>query len=112
MAPKNFDRPINQATLVLEDRIRNKAQPSPKLVGENLINYAFNEDLSKTMLQVASKDTDDQRGFTQILRGVVHMFRNKTHHHITASFSREDAIRVCGFIDVLLRVVDKSVKVK
>jgi hypothetical protein len=112
MAPANFDRPINQATLVLEDRIRNKAKPTTKLVGESLVNFAFKEDLSTTVLQVASNDSDDQRGFTQILRGLVPAFRNKTHHHIINTFSREEAMRVCGFIDVLLRVVDSSVKVK
>ncbi len=111
MASANFDRPINQATLVLEDRIRKKAQPTQKLFGEKLVGYAFNEDISKTVLRVASNDPDDQRGFTQILRGIVAAFRNKTHHHIL-SFSREEAMRVCGFIDVLLRVVDSSIKVK
>jgi uncharacterized protein (TIGR02391 family) len=109
---RNFDIAINQATLVLEDRIRTKAQPTKKLVGEQLVNFAFNEDLSKTVLQVAGSDADDQRGFTQILRGIVPTFRNKTHHHVVKTFSREDAMRVCGFIDVLLRVVDNSVKVK
>ena len=109
---RNFDIAINQATLVLEDRIRNKAQPTKKLVGEPLVNFAFNEDLSKTVLQVAGNDSDDQRGFTQILRGLVPTFRNKTHHHVIKTFSREDAMRVCGFIDVLLRVVDNSVKLK
>lgn len=109
---RNFDIAINQATLVLEDRIRTKAQPTKKLVGEPLVNFAFNEDLAKTVLQVAGNDADDQRGFTQILRGIVPTFRNKTHHHIIKTFSREDAMRVCGFIDVLLRVVDNSVKVK
>jgi len=64
------------------------------------------------MLRVASQEEDDQRGFTQILRGIVPAFRNKTHHHIINSFSREEAMRVCGFIDVLLRVVDNSTKVK
>lgn len=112
MASANFDRPINQATLVLEDRIRRKAQPAQKLVGEALVGYAFNEELSKTVLQVASNDPEDQRGFTQILRGIVPAFRNKTHHHVVNSFSREDAMRVCGFIDVLLRVVDSSIKVR
>lgn len=111
MASANFDRPINQATLVLEDRIRKKAQPTARLVGESLVGYAFNEDISKTVLKVTSDHTDDQRGFTQILRGIVPVFRNTTHHH-SVSFSREDAMRVCGFIDVLLRVVDNSVKVK
>jgi len=112
-ASSKFDRPINQATLVLEDRIRNKALPTnKKLVGEPLVNFSFNEDLSKTVLQVASNDADDQRGFTQILRGLVPTFRNKTHHHVIKTFSREEAMRVCGFIDVLLRVVDNSVKLK
>jgi hypothetical protein len=61
---------------------------------------------------VASAEAEDQRGFTQLLRGLVPAFRNKTHHHITATFSREDAMRVCGFIDVMLRVVDGCAKVK
>ena len=112
MASANFDRPINQATLVLEDRIRKKAQLEANLVGESLVGHAFKEDISKTVLRVASKSAEEQRGFTQILRGVVSAFRNKTHHHIVSSFSREEAMRVCGFIDVLLRVVDKSVNVK
>jgi len=112
MASANFDRPINQATLVLEDRIRKKVQPTQKLVGENLVGHAFNEEISKTVLRVASNDSDDQRGFTQMLRGIFAAFRNKTHHHIIKSFSREEAMRVCGFIDVLLRVVDNSVKMK
>jgi uncharacterized protein (TIGR02391 family) len=112
VANKHFDRAINQATLVLEDRMRHKAQPLKKLVGENLVGFAFNEELAKTVLQVSSADSDDQRGFTQILRGIVPTFRNKTHHHVTATFGREDAMRVCGFIDVLLRIVDGSQKVR
>jgi Protein of unknown function (Hypoth_ymh) len=112
MARANFDRPINQATVVLEDRIRTKAQPPQRMVGEKLVSYAFNEDIARTVLRVASNDPDDQRGFTQILRGVVPAFRNKTHHHIVDSFSREEALRVVGFIDILLRVVDNSVKVE
>ena len=75
-----------------------------------MISYAFNEDQAKSLLQVESGDSDDQRGFTQILRGVVPAFRNKSHHHIIDSLSREDAMRVVGFIDVLLRVVDNSTK--
>ena len=108
MASSNFDRPINQATLVLEDRIRKKVKPPAQMVGENLVGYAFNDDISKTALRVEGNDAGDQRGFTQILRGIVAAFRNKTHHHIVNSFSREDAMCVCGFIDILLRVVDNS----
>lgn len=112
LASSKFDRPINQATLVLENRIRSMARPTARLVGENLLNYAFNEDLARTVLRVASNEPEDQRGFTQIMRGIVPSFRNKTHHHIINNFSREEALQVCGFIDVLLRVVDSSVKIR
>lgn len=107
-----FDRAVNQATLVLEERIRSKSQPPSPLVGEALVNFAFKDDPRNTVLQVAGGGAEDQRGFTQILRGIVPAFRNRTHHHLTDSFTREDAIRVCGFIDVLLRVVDGSTKIK
>lgn len=106
-ARSHFDRPINQATLVLEDRIRQKATPTKQLVGENLVGYAFNPELSKTVLKI-SDNPDEQRGFTSILRGIVPAFRNPTHHHVANRFTREEALRVCGFIDVLLRVVDNS----
>lgn len=111
-ASSSYDRAINQATQILEDRIRKKAAPPKPMTGEPLVGFAFNEDLAKTVLRVDSGEADDQRGFTQMLRGVVPAFRNKTHHHITEGFSQEDAMRVVGFIDVLLRVVDKSVNTK
>ncbi|MHC4159418.1 MAG: TIGR02391 family protein [Planctomycetota bacterium] len=111
LAHSNFDRPINQATLILEDRIRRKAEPSKRLVGDNLVGYAFRPELSQTVLRI-SKNADEQRGFTSILKGVVPAFRNPTHHHITNTFTQQEALQVCSFIDVLLRVVNKSVKIK
>jgi len=111
LASANFDRAVNQATLILEDRIRNKSQPPTAMVGEKLVNYAFNGDLAKTVLQV-SKSQEEQRGFTFIINGIVPAFRNLTHHHVTRSFTREDALRVCGFIDVVLRVVDRASKIR
>jgi len=45
-----------------------------------LVNHAFNEEISKTVLRVASNDPDDQRGFTQMLRGIFAAFAIK---HIT-----------------------------
>jgi len=110
LARANFDRPINQATLILEDRIRTKAEPPQRLVGEPLVGYAFNAELSKTVLKV-SDNAEDQRGFASIIKGVVPAFRNPTHHHVINKFTREEALKVCAFIDVLLKVVKNSVKV-
>jgi uncharacterized protein (TIGR02391 family) len=105
-AKTNFDRAVNQATQVLEDRIRRKVGSGVRLTGEKLVGFAFNEDTSKSKLQIAGGNPDEQRGFTQLLRGVVPAFRNNTHHHVIDGFSKEDALRICGIIDLLLRVVD------
>lgn len=111
LASSKFDRPINQATLVLEDRIRRKAQPTSRRVGVDLVNYAFRGDLTRTILKV-SNSPDEQDGFANILRGVMLAFRNPTHHHIVNTFTRGEALKICGFIDVLLRVVDNATKVR
>jgi len=111
LARSNFDRPINQATLILEDRIRKKSQPRKRMVGENLVNYAVNADLSRTILKI-SDNSDEQKGYADIIRGVMLAFRNMTHHHVIDSFTREDALRICGFIDVLLRVIDAAEKIR
>lgn len=109
LATGNFDRPINQATQILEDRIRRKANPSSPMVGENLANYAFKENVAETVLRVASNDGDLQRGLSRIIRGIVPAFRNATHHHIVDTYTREDALSICFFVDLLLRAVDDSV---
>jgi len=111
LARSNFDRAINQATQILEERIREKSKPTQSLNGENLVGYAFNADFSRTILKI-SENPDEQRGFISILRGIVPAFRNPTHHHITDTFTRQEALRVCSFIDVLLRVIDKSAKIR
>jgi len=110
-ASSNFDRVINQATLILEDRIRVKSQVKDKLEGVKLVNKVLNPDLSKTILKV-SNDEDEHKGICDLCRGVMSSFRNSTHHHLTDKFSREDALKFCGFIDILLNIIDNSTIIK
>jgi uncharacterized protein (TIGR02391 family) len=107
LGKRNFDIAVNQATLVLEDRLRNKAKPrmQKRVVGVDLVNSVCKSDLNQTILRL-SENPDEQDGLTNILRGVMLAFRNPTHHDLMESISREDAIRVCVFVDLLLRVVD------
>ena len=86
LAPSHFDRPINQATLVLEERIRKKSGLTG-MTGDPLVGAAFNPEISKTLLRVSSNDSDDQRGFTpQILRGIVPTFETKRTITLQVSF--------------------------
>jgi len=106
-APGNFDRVINQSTQVLEDRIRSKAKLDRNLVGVNLVNKALNTDLSKTII-MTSENQEEHEGICHICRGLMVGFRNPSHHHLTDSFTREEALKFCAFIDNILQIIDKS----
>jgi len=109
-APGNFDRVINQATQVLEDRVRKRSEDDDKLTGVKLVNKVISSDINKSKLELSSSK-EEQEGFFHIIRGVMSAYRNPTHHVITDKYSREEALIVCAFIDLLLEVVDNA-KVK
>lgn len=104
-APGNFDRPINQATQVLEDRIREKSKVDRSMTGVPLVNHAINSDPNRSIL-IISDVKEEHEGIAHICRGIMLAFRNPTHHQISDKFSREDALSVVGFVDRLLRMID------
>ena len=106
-AAGNFDRVVNQATQVLEDRIRRLSEADRNTVGVALISAAFTADPSTSRL-VISEHRDEQEGLFHILRGIMIGFRNPTHHHLTSSITREQALKICGFIDFVLGVLAKA----
>jgi uncharacterized protein (TIGR02391 family) len=106
-APGNFDRVINQATQVLEDRIRKRAKTDRKLVGVSLVNKALNTDISKTII-IISDNPEEHEGICHICRGLMVGFRNPTHHQLSDNFTREDALKFCAFIDNVLQIIDKA----
>lgn len=107
-AQGSFDRAVNQATLVLEDRIRTKAGlQNENIVGKDLVNKALNADVTKAII-VISDDPQEHEGIGHICRGIVGAFRNPTHHQLLDHYKREDALRLCGFIDQLLSIIDQA----
>ncbi len=106
-APAHFDRVINQATLVLEDRIRRRTNSDRSVFGAGLVNATINPDPSSSRI-IFSDIKSEQEGYANIIRGIMQALRNETHHTVVDSFSREDALNVCGFIDRILRLIDKA----
>lgn len=102
-----YDRPVCQATLVLEDRVRNKAGLPKSVHGEQVMNQALSPGSGKTIVEISTHPSE-QKGYADIYRGVSLAFRNPTHHHISDDWTREEAMRVCGFVDTLLRLIDNA----
>jgi hypothetical protein len=103
-AHDHYDRAVNQATLVLEDRLRRKSDQSQGLTGASLVNALIKVDRENSPL-VLSSDDSEQRGFADIIRGIMAAHRNPTHHTIY-SISQLDAARICAYIDVVLEIVE------
>ncbi len=107
-ATDHFDRVINQATQVLEERVRLKA---PEFRGENgiaLLNRAIKSDPATSKIRF-SDNTSEQEGYAAIFRGLFGAFRNPSHHGFLAEVSREQALQICAFVDNMLSALNKAV---
>jgi hypothetical protein len=105
-AKGKFDRVINQATLVLDDTIGKKSGIDDK-EGVKRINDVFKDVPSDSILEIDG-EPEEHEGFGHICRGIMIGFRNLTHHKLIDKFSREDALKFCGFIDVLLKYINSA----
>jgi hypothetical protein len=106
-ASDHFDRVINQATQVLEERIRQIVPEHESMTGLPLVMKAMNAEISKSKI-VFSDVSGEQEGFVAIYKGLIGAFRNQSHHRFLANVSREQALQICAFIDNMLAVLGSA----
>jgi hypothetical protein len=107
-AAENFDVAINQATQVLEVRLKKLGGYAGKETGASLVSKILNNDPTLAILRV-SDNASEQEGFANICRGTMQFLRNASHHHFK-EVSKEDAYKVCVLIDYLLAVLETAKK--
>lgn len=107
-----FDRAINQATQILEDRIKKKSKmEETSLIGLPLISKSIHPKIDQTILKF-SDEPDIQEGYSNIFKGLISVYRNPTHHSLKFKCNREYALKFCSYIDELLKILEGSVYIE
>ena len=101
----SFDRAVREATTVLEHRLKHLAQIKGKINPEALVARVLHPEKAVLIL---SEHEDEQLGFFNMVKGLMAAFRNPTHHSLNDRMTREDALRVCGFVDVTLTLLNRA----
>jgi len=106
-AKGKFDRVFREATTVFDHRLRILGGVAGKMNPADLVGKVLNPDPNKAVL-IVSDQADEQAGFFHMCKGLVLAFRNPTHHRLTNRFTREDALRFCGFVDIVLTALKQA----
>jgi len=113
-APGSFDRVINQATQVLEARLRDSMTyeklcdviPEAKYhIGEPLANRLL---ASKTPVIVISEKEKEREAFHKMVVGIIAYLRNPSHHFLDDKTRWSLAWSVVGIVDSLLSQLENS----
>ncbi|MEM2107537.1 MAG: TIGR02391 family protein [Candidatus Bathyarchaeia archaeon] len=107
-ARSHFDRVFREGTTVLEDRLKRLAGINDSKI--NAIDLVGKVLHPNNAILIVSSQNNEQEGFYFICRGLFQAFRNPTHHQLSDKFTREDALRFCGFLDSLLAVLKQAQK--
>ena len=106
LARKHFDSAFREATTVLDDRLK-RTTSIANMNPESLVGKVINPDPAKAVIEVSAIRAE-QEGFHSLCKGIILFFRNKAHHSLSNQFTREDALKFCGFVDIILGVIEHA----
>jgi hypothetical protein len=102
-----YDRVVREATTILDARLKKLGSIAGYMKPVDVIGKVINPDPDKTILKL-SDERAEQEGFHNICKGLTLAFRGPMHHELSDDLTREAAMKVCGFVDVLLGAIGKA----
>lgn len=104
-----LDTVVREMSVILEDRIRKRAEIKDKATGPTLMSRAFSGD---NPILSFSDDKDLQESAHLLYRGYSGFVRNEVMHKIVTTFTKERVIQLLGFVDYLLFLLTQAKKNK
>jgi len=102
---KDYSNAVFQACKLLEEKVREKSKSKPEEFGVKLISKAFNK--VNGVLEIPSCKIDEEKdGLHSINRGIIQFHKNPQSHR--KENIPENAIKIIGYIDYLLSVIDTA----
>jgi len=103
-----YETAIFKAFKLLEETVRSKARLPARTLGVPLITEAFR--LNKGILKHPDARTPgEDQAFHELMRGAIGWFKNPSSHR-TVKYNPEKAAQVLAFANLLLDMVDESIK--
>lgn len=97
-----LDTVVNEATRILEDRLRFLSSASATCTGVDLAKHAF----GPTPALIVSDIAAEQAAAHLLFRGVFGFIRNAVHHRLIETLQPERVLQVVGMVDYLLFVAE------
>jgi hypothetical protein len=100
-----LDTVVNEATRILEDRLRSLSSAPATCVGVDLAKHAFGPPSPRL---VVSDIGAEQESAHLLYRGVFGFIRNSVHHRLVGALQPERVLQIVGMIDYLLSVAEAA----
>jgi hypothetical protein len=102
---ERLDTVVNEATRILEDRLRLLSGAPTTCVGVDLAKYAF---AGPSPQLIVSDISSEQEAAHLLYRGVFGLVRNSVHHRLVGTLQPERVLQVVGMIDYLVSVAEAA----
>ena len=102
-----YDRVIREATTILDHRLQKLGGITGYMKPVDVVGKVVNSDPDKAIVKL-SDERAEQEGFHNICKGLTLAFRGPRHHALSDDLTRADALKFCGFVDILLGAIGKA----
>jgi hypothetical protein len=100
-----LDTVIREATIILENRIRNLSNAPNSKFGVDLASFAFGGQNPQIRI---SELTAEQEAAHLLYRGIFGFIRNSSHHNLIINFDSNRVLQIIAFIDYLIYLAENA----